>query len=46
MTLCALLELYKGRLVAHLFPCFLRVLASCGFDLERGPLYVRREAQA
>lgn len=45
LTLCALLELCKGRLVAHLFPCFLCVLAWCGFDLEREPLYVRREAQ-
>lgn len=42
LTLCALLELCKGRLVAHLFLCFPRGLAWCGFDLERGPLCVGR----
>lgn len=45
LTLCALLELCKDRLVAHLFLGFPRGLAWCGCDLERGPLYVQREAQ-
>lgn len=45
LTLCALLELCKGRLVPHLFLCFPCVLAWCGFDLERRQLYIWREAQ-